>query len=97
VGHARDWLSIHYSSFEPIEGMNAFVEKRQPGYKMLREQAASPEGSSSFPWGSYAKSCPGCGARFMPSQFGFCGQCGKPLDADFSGSGQQPDPELAKR
>jgi hypothetical protein len=33
----------------------------------------------------------------MPSQFGFCGQCGKPLDADFSGSGQKPDPELAKR
>jgi len=84
VGHARDWLSIHYSSFEPIEGMNAFVEKRKPGYKMLREQAASPQGSSEFPWGSYAKSCPECGARFIPSQFGYCGQCGKPLEEDFS-------------
>jgi len=96
VGHARDWLSIHYSSFEPIEGMNAFVEKRKPGYKMLREQAASPEGSSEFPWGSYAKSCPDCGARFMPSQFGYCGKCGKSLD-DLSTSAGTPDPELAKR
>ena len=84
VGHARDWLSIHYSSFEPIEGMNAFVEKRKPGYRMLREQAASPEGSSEFPWGSYAKSCPECGARFIPSQFGYCGQCGKALQEDLS-------------
>jgi enoyl-CoA hydratase/carnithine racemase len=97
VGHARDWLSTHYSSFEPIEGMNAFVEKRKPGYKMLREQAASPEGSSEFPWGSYAKSCPECGARFIPSQFGYCGQCGKALDDDSSAFVDTSDVENAKR
>lgn len=79
VGHARDWLSIHYSSFEPIEGMNAFVEKRQPGYRMLRERAASG-GSSEFPWGSYSKSCPACGSRFIPSQFTYCGSCGSALE-----------------
>lgn len=79
VGHARDWLSIHYSSFEPIEGMNAFVEKRQPGYRMLRERAASG-GSSEFPWGAYQKSCPACGSRFIPSQFTYCGNCGSALD-----------------
>jgi enoyl-CoA hydratase/carnithine racemase len=79
VGHARDWLSIHYSSFEPIEGMNAFVEKRQPGYRMLRERAASG-GSSEFPWGPYGKSCPACGARFIPSQFSYCGNCGSALE-----------------
>jgi enoyl-CoA hydratase/carnithine racemase len=97
VGHARDWLSTHYSSFEPIEGMNAFVEKRKPGYQMLREQAASPEGSSEFPWGSYAKSCPECGARFIPAQFGYCGQCGKALDEGESGSPDGTDDQLAKR
>lgn len=97
VGHAREWLSIHYSSFEPIEGMNAFVEKRKPGYRMLREQAASAEGSSEFPWGSYAKSCPECGARFIPSQFAYCGQCGKPLDEDLSGFADAPSHETAKR
>ena len=97
VGHARDWLSIHYSSFEPIEGMNAFVEKRKPGYKMLREQAASPDGSSEFPWGSYAKSCPECGARFIPSQFDYCGQCGKALKGDASGFVESPGDQTAKR
>jgi enoyl-CoA hydratase/carnithine racemase len=97
VGHARDWLSIHYSSFEPIEGMNAFVEKRKPGYRMLREQAASSEGSSEFPWGSYAKSCPECGARFIPSQFGYCGRCGKALDQDLSAFAGSSDDQSAKR
>jgi hypothetical protein len=96
VGHARDWLSIHYSSFEPIEGMNAFVEKRKPGIKMLREAAASPEGSSEFPWGSYAKSCPECGARFIPAQFGYCGQCGKALEEDLSAFTGTPSDETAK-
>jgi enoyl-CoA hydratase/carnithine racemase len=96
VGHARDWLSIHYSSFEPIEGMNAFVEKRKPGVKMLREAAASPEGSSEFPWGSYAKSCPECGARFIPAQFGYCGQCGKALEEDLSAFTGTSSDETAK-
>ncbi len=80
VGHARDWLSIHYASFEPIEGMSAFVEKRQPGYRMLRERAARGE-SSEFVWGPYTQHCPGCGARYLPADFAFCGQCGSPLDS----------------
>ena len=79
VGHARDWLSIHYASFEPIEGMGAFVEKRQPGYRMLRERAARGE-SSEFVWGPYVQHCPSCGARYLPSGFAFCGQCGNRLD-----------------
>src|SRR3990172_4159299 len=28
AGHARDWLSIHFATWEPLEGMGAFVEKR---------------------------------------------------------------------
>ncbi|MHB8244982.1 MAG: enoyl-CoA hydratase/isomerase family protein [Acidimicrobiales bacterium] len=81
VGHARDWLSIHYSSYEPIEGMGAFVEKRQPGYKMLRERAASG-GSSEFMWGPYSLQCGHCGARYLPSSFSFCGQCGEKLEVE---------------
>ncbi len=79
VGHARDWLSIHYASFEPIEGMGAFVEKRQPGYRMLRERAVRGE-SSEFVWGPYTQRCPSCGARYLPAGFAFCGQCGSPLE-----------------
>lgn len=79
VGHARDWLSTHYASFEPIEGMGAFVEKRQPRYRELRELAAAG-GAPEFAWGPYAQQCPSCGARYLPAGFSFCGQCGSKLD-----------------
>ena len=45
VRHAQDWLALHYTSWEPVEGMRAFVEKRPSRYRLLRERAA--EGRSS--------------------------------------------------
>jgi enoyl-CoA hydratase/carnithine racemase len=79
IGHARDWLSIHYTSWEPMEGMNAFVEKRPADYVKLRQRAAAGE-SSEFMWGAYARSCPKCGAGYLPVAFEFCGKCGAALD-----------------
>jgi len=79
IGHARDWLSIHYSSWEPLEGMGAFVEKRPVDYLKLRQRAADGA-SSEFRWGPYLRTCPSCGARDLPSDFHFCGQCGAPLE-----------------
>lgn len=81
VGHARDWLAIHYTSLEPNEGMTAFVEKRKADYVGMRDRAADPGGSSEFLWGPYAKQCPECGAKGMPSMFEHCGQCGAALEA----------------
>ncbi len=78
IGHARDWLSIHYASWEPNEGMNAFVEKRKADYLKLRSLAAEGK-SSEFMWGPYAKQCPSCGAKGIPSEFEFCGKCGKEI------------------
>lgn len=78
IGHARDWLSIHYASTEPWEGMRAFVEKRPAGYLALRERAASG-GSSEFLWGPYETDCPSCGAKGIPSGFAYCGACGSAL------------------
>ncbi len=79
IGHARDWLSIHYSSWEPLEGMGAFVEKRPPDYMKLRRRAA--EGASSeFRWGPYTQVCPSCGASDLPQEFQHCGRCGASLD-----------------
>ncbi len=78
AGHARDWLAIHYTSLEPHEGMTAFVEKRKADYVGLRRRAAEG-GSSEFLWGPYAKECPSCGAKGMPSQFEHCGVCGASL------------------
>lgn len=79
IGHARDWLSIHYTSWEPLEGMNAFVEKRPANYRGLRELAARGK-SPEFMWGPYAQDCPGCGARYLPAEFEFCGKCGAALN-----------------
>lgn len=78
IGHARDWLSTHYTSWEPLEGMGAFVEKRPVDYQKLRRQAAEG-GSSEFRWGPYMQSCPHCGARDLPAAFAHCGQCGQLL------------------
>jgi len=79
IGHARDWLAIHFASWEPLEGMNAFVEKRKAGYRMLRERAAAGR-SSEFPWGPYARTCLHCGAKSLPEEFEYCGKCGAALN-----------------
>ncbi len=38
VRHAQDWLALHYTSWEPVEGMRAFVEKRPARFQMLRDR-----------------------------------------------------------
>ncbi len=78
IGHARDWLSIHFATWEPLEGMSAFVEKRRANPTRLRELAAAGK-SSEFPWGPYSQECPSCGAKSLPGEFQFCGQCGAKL------------------
>lgn len=79
IDHARDWLAIHFASWEPAEGMGAFVEKRSPRFRMFRERAAAGL-STEFPWGSYSQRCSSCGAEFLPETFVYCGQCGAALD-----------------
>lgn len=79
VAHARDWLSVHYTSLEPYEGMTAFVEKRKADYVGMRRRA-SDGGSSEFLWGPYALTCAACGAKGMPADFEHCGKCGATLN-----------------
>jgi len=79
VGHARDWLSAHFGSAEPHEGMWAFVEKRPPDYMGLRQKAADG-GSSEYPHGAPVRECGSCGAKHMPTDFTHCGWCGEKLD-----------------
>jgi enoyl-CoA hydratase/carnithine racemase len=80
VGHAAEWLSLHYTSLEPWEGMRAFVQKRKPRYMDVRERAATG-GSSEFVWGPPTGECPSCGADGMPAGFAFCGACGAGIGA----------------
>lgn len=78
IGHAGDWLALHYASQEPWEGMRAFVEKRKPDYMKLRRLAAEG-GSSEFVWGAPSGTCPSCEATGLPAGFAFCGVCGAPV------------------
>jgi len=81
IGHAGDWLAVHYTSLEPLEGMTAFVERRAPDYRGMRRRAAEG-GSNEFRWGPYSGHCPSCGAGQLPSEFPFCGRCGAPLTTE---------------
>jgi len=76
--HAQDWLSLHYACWEPLEGMQAFVEKRPARYAMLRDRAAQG-GSSEAPWGAPVRECGSCGAKHLPRDHEYCGSCGRPL------------------
>jgi len=78
VRHAQDWLALHYTSWEPVEGMRAFVEKRKPRYALLRERAAAGLASET-PWGAWSRSCPECGAGDLPAEHAYCGACGAAL------------------
>lgn len=79
IGHARDWLTLHFSSWEPNEGMQAFVEKRKADFMGLRQLAADG-GSSEFKYGPYKHTCPKCGANQLPGLHKFCGMCGAALE-----------------
>ncbi len=78
VRHAQDWLALHYACWEPLEGMQAFVEKRAPRYELVRDRMARGE-SSELAWGAYTSECRACGAKALPNDFVFCGVCGAPL------------------
>jgi enoyl-CoA hydratase/carnithine racemase len=79
IGHARDWLTLHFTDTEPYEGMSAFVEKRPPDYRGLRRRAAEG-GSSEYLFGPPVKSCPKCRSKGLPENFRHCGLCGAKLE-----------------
>ncbi len=78
VGHAQDWLALHFASVEPYEGMSAFVEKRKVDFAGIRAKLAAGE-STEFLHGPYTKACATCGAKGLPSAFSHCGLCGARL------------------
>jgi enoyl-CoA hydratase/carnithine racemase len=83
IGHARDWLAIHNTSTEVLEGVEAFAEKRPPDYDALHQRAESDR-SPEYPYGAPVKTCEHCGAEHLPAQFEYCGRCGQKLKKDAS-------------
>lgn len=78
IGHGREWLALHFSNLEPHEGMNAFVAKRKPDVPALRQRLADGRGAE-YLHGRPTKHCDACGAKELPAEFGYCGQCGAAL------------------
>ena len=87
VGHAREWLALHFANVEPYEGMTAFAEKRKPRVREMRESAAQG-GAPEFLWGPYGRACGACGAKGLPESFKFCGVCGASLGGPVAGGGK---------
>jgi len=83
--HAQDWLALHYTDFEPFEGMNAFREKRPVDFAAVRRRAVEPNGSPETPWGAHVATCLACGVTGLPSLFRHCGVCGASLPEDSPG------------
>ncbi len=79
IGHGADWLAIHNTSPETMEGISAFDERRQPDYEQMRAAWANDEAPEFF-WGPPLRTCQACGADHIPSQFTFCGACGAALN-----------------
>ncbi len=79
VRHAQDWLALHYTGYEPFEGMTAFSKKRPVNFAAVRERAVEPGGSPETPWGAHVAACASCGANGLPASFRFCGLCGAPV------------------
>lgn len=78
VGHAQEWLSLHFATAEPFEGMHAFVDKRPARVAELRQRVARL-GDADFLHGPPTRSCGRCGETGLPEGFGYCGRCGSPL------------------
>jgi hypothetical protein len=78
IGHAGEWLSLHFACVEPAEGMRAFAEKRKPDYKGIRQKLAEGK-SPELLWGAYTKECKACNTKYIPDSFSYCGKCGTKL------------------
>ena len=79
VRHAQDWLTLHYTDYEPFEGMTAFAKKRPVDFAEVRRRAVEPGGSPEIPWGAHTATCPKCGTEGLPASFKHCGACGAPI------------------
>lgn len=78
--HARDWLTLHTSSYETAEGVRAFREKRLPNYTEIRERLVAGEAAQR--WGPEDATCPSCGTAGLPRRFSHCGVCGAGLESE---------------
>ena len=80
IASAGEWLTLHFATPEPYEGMRAFVDKRPADIQGMRSQAATG-GTPEFLHGPPSLRCPNCNASGLPGAFTYCGHCGSVLAA----------------
>jgi enoyl-CoA hydratase/carnithine racemase len=80
IGHAREWLALHFATPEPHEGMGAFVGKRPARVDAIRQRSAEGRSTEYF-HGPPRQRCARCGTSQLPAEFRFCGGCGSPLES----------------
>jgi enoyl-CoA hydratase/carnithine racemase len=75
VRQAREWLTIHAGSSEVRAGLSSFREKRMPDYEALRAATAEAGGG---------RASPSRGEGSRPPSSGFCPECGRAVEPDFT-------------
>lgn len=73
--HAKEFFSLNIGSIEPMEGLNAFMEKRPRKYREIRQKMAKGL-EPRYPFGPCSSKCKSCGAEYLPLNAQFCLQCG---------------------
>jgi enoyl-CoA hydratase/carnithine racemase len=81
IGHAQEWLSLHFGSLETYEGMSSFVNKRETDYLKVREKARNGFASEML-WGPNTITCKNCNTEGIPENFEYCGICGSKLETN---------------
>lgn len=71
----NDFWCLQSTSPETLQGIDAFLNKKEPNHMNLREKTASGK-SHTYLWGPPTKTCSKCNTRWIPEEFEFCGKCG---------------------
>lgn len=88
VGHAQEWLALHFATAEPYEGMHSFVDKRPARVPEMRARLAAGQ-EVGYLHGAPVLACPACGENGLPEAFRYCGRCGELLRPASEGA-QEP-------
>ena len=73
-----DFWALQSTMPEVLEGISAFVEKRKPEHRKMRQEECTGR-VREYLWGPPMVACPKCGADRLPAGFKFCGGCGAEL------------------
>lgn len=73
--HAKEFFSLNIGSVEPMEGLNAFMEKRPRKYRAIRDKMAKGL-EPRYPFGPLNGTCGKCGAEYLPADAAYCLKCG---------------------